>query len=224
VVTAQEAERQRIARELHDETGQALTAIGLGLRGASSALRQDPDKAANHMRQLEGMVAHSLNELQRLIADLRPSHLDDLGLPAALRWYSNELQERLPLQVSVEISGEIQEIPAELNTALFRVAQEALTNIVRHASARTAQVRLVYLPGQVNLSIEDDGCGIDMERLKKAQRPSWGLLGMEERATLLGGELVISSRPGLGTRIQVSIPFSHRFDEVLHENTPAPGG
>ena len=223
VVMAQEAERQRIARELHDETGQALTAIGLGLRGASSAVHQDPEKAANHMRQLEGMVAHSLNELQRVIADLRPSHLDDLGLPAALRWYSNELQERLPLQVSVEICGEIQEIPSELKTALFRVAQEALTNIVRHAHARSAQLRLVYQPDQVILSVEDDGCGIDMDQLNKARRPSWGLLGMEERATLLGGELVISSRPGLGTRVQVNIPFSQKFDEVLHENPPFAG-
>jgi two-component system sensor histidine kinase UhpB len=124
----------------------------------------------------------------------------------------------------VEISGEIREIPAELKTALFRVAQEALTNVVRHARARSAQVRLVYLEDQVFLSIEDDGCGIDMARLNRAQRPSWGLLGMEERATLLGGELVITSRPGLGTKVQVNIPISQKTEEVSHENTAAAGG
>ena len=97
VVSAQEAERQRIARELHDATGQSLTAIGLGLRGVSNTLRLDTDKAAENLRQLEGLVARSLDELQRLIADLRPSHLDDLGLPAALRWYAGEVQSRVPL-------------------------------------------------------------------------------------------------------------------------------
>ncbi|MBC8254518.1 MAG: hypothetical protein H8E35_10825, partial [Ardenticatenia bacterium] len=95
VVAAQEAERQRIARELHDETGQALTALGLGLRGVSSALRQDEDRAASNLRQLEGMAVRSLDELRRLLDDLRPSHLDDLGLAAAIRWYVGELQERV---------------------------------------------------------------------------------------------------------------------------------
>jgi signal transduction histidine kinase len=135
VVGAQEAERQRVARELHDETGQSLTALGLGLRGVTNILRQDADKAENNLRMLEGLVARSLDELQRLISDLRPSHLDDLGLPAALRWYTNEIQNRLPLKVNVEISGEPRELPAELKTAIFRVAQEALTNVIKHSDA-----------------------------------------------------------------------------------------
>ena len=224
VVAAQEAERQRIARELHDETGQALTAIGLGLRGASSALRQDREKAAHNLRQLEGMVDHSLNELQRVIADLRPSHLDDLGLPAALRWYGNEIQNRTTLLVAVEISGEARDIPPEVKTALFRVAQEALTNVVRHAHARAVQLRLAYHQGRVTLTVEDDGCGFDQERLKMAQRPSWGLLGMEERASLLGGELKVTSLPGRGTRVQVIIPFFQKLEEVRDENTPVVSG
>jgi signal transduction histidine kinase len=146
VVEAQETERQRVARELHDETGQALTAIGLGLRGATTILHQDAEKAALNLRKLEGMVAASLNELQRLIADLRPSHLDDLGLPAALRWYCNALKDRVGLVVKFEIQGQSCELPSEVKIALFRVAQEALTNVVKHAQAKSASVFLCYQP------------------------------------------------------------------------------
>jgi signal transduction histidine kinase len=220
VVQAQESERQRVARELHDETGQSLTAIGLGLRGIATILRQDSDKAAQNLRQLEGMVAGSLNELQRLITDLRPSHLDDLGLPAALRWYCGNVQNRVPLTVNVITEGEIKDLPAEIKIALFRVAQEALTNVVKHAGAKTASVRLQYLPACVQLEVEDNGCGFDTRSWNQSQRPSWGLLGMEERATLLGGNLSIESSPGQGTRVRVIIPLQI-IEEVSHGDSTA---
>jgi signal transduction histidine kinase len=140
VVSAQEAERIRIARELHDETGQALTAIGLGLRGVCSNLASENEKASSNLRQLEGLVDHSMIELQRLIADLRPSQLDDLGLVAAVRWYANEIHERTSLDVRVSVNGADRQLPGEVRTALFRVAQEALTNIVKHASARNVDI------------------------------------------------------------------------------------
>jgi signal transduction histidine kinase len=222
VVSAQEAERQRIARELHDATGQSLTAIGLGLRGISNTLRLDTDKAAENLRQLEGLVARSLDELQRLIADLRPSHLDDLGLPAALRWYAGEVQNRVPLNVAVEINGEPRPIDPAANTALFRVAQEALTNVIKHARAANATVRLSYLPTVVMLQVEDDGCGFDVHA--QAERPAWGLLGMEERATLLGGYVAVQSRPdGHGTRVEMMIPYQTQ-PEVGDGDTAAAGG
>ena len=220
-VAAQEAERQRIARELHDETGQALTAIGLGLRGVAVMLRQDVDKAAANLRHLEDMTARSLTELQRLIADLRPSHLDDLGLPAALRWYAGEVQNRVPLTVTVEITGEPRQIDPAGNTALFRVAQEALTNVMKHAEATKATVRLSYLPSVVMLQVEDDGCGFDVRAQK--ERPAWGLLGMEERAALLGGYLAIQSQPGHGARIEMMIPYQPR-SEARNGNTFTPRG
>jgi signal transduction histidine kinase len=206
VVSAQEAERQRIARELHDETGQALTAIGLGLRGISTTLRADVDKSAANLRQLEGLVAHSLDELQRLIADLRPSHLDDLGLPAALRWYASEVQARVPLQVQVEVGGEQRPIDAVMNTTLFRVAQEAMTNVVKHAGAKAVKITLAYSVDSLGLRVEDTGRGFDVA-VAKAQRPAWGLLGMEERATLLGGKFTLTSRLGQGTCVEVTIPY-----------------
>jgi signal transduction histidine kinase len=223
VVAAQEAERQRIARELHDETGQSLTAIGLGLRGVSAYANQDGEKAVQNLRQLERLVESSLVELQHLIADLRPSHLDDLGLAAALRWYAGEVQSRVPLQVSVEVSGESHSLPPGVKTTLFRIAQEALTNVVKHAKARTACVRLTFGDEGVSVNVQDDGTGLDPARLSASSRPAWGLVGMEERAALLGGKFTLSSRPGLGTQVEVYIPYNNHIEENDNENTPAAG-
>ncbi|MGE5220939.1 MAG: sensor histidine kinase, partial [Omnitrophica WOR_2 bacterium] len=199
VVAAQESERQRIARELHDDTGQSLTAIGLGLRGATTTLRQDPEKASSNLRRLEKMVADSLNELQRIIGDLRPSHLDDLGLAAAIRWYCHDLEERVPFDIHLDIQGEASEIPAEVKTAVFRITQEALTNVIRHSSAENVEIRLNFQDNTVQLVVEDDGAGFDISEMTSAKRPAWGVLGMEERASLLGGRLEIYSSPGKGT-------------------------
>ncbi len=228
VVAAQEAERQRIARELHDETGQALTALGLGLRGAATSLRQDEDKAAHNLRQLEGMAARALDELRRLIADLRPSHLDDLGLDAALRWFAGEVHDRAPLEVRVEVAKELCELPETVNIAMFRIAQEAMTNVLKHAEAEHLWVRLYCTNEKVNLEIEDDGKGFDLAGMQADQKTAWGLLGMEERATLCGGDLFLETTPGEGTRVRVSIPChvdqESTESEVQDENTPVVGG
>lgn len=209
VVEAQEAERQRIARELHDETGQSLTAIGLGLRSISTTMFQDLEKAGGNLQQLQSLAAHSLTELQRLIADLRPSHLDDLGLVATLRWYAGEVENRTGLKVQFEVEGEDRPLPSEVRTALFRVAQEALTNTVKHASARNAQLKLLYKRNEVTVSVYDDGVGFNIKRLEETSRPSWGLIGMRERAALLGGHLDIDSRRGKGTLIEMTIPYDY---------------
>lgn len=207
VVAAQEAERQRIARELHDETGQALTALGLGLRAVATRLRQDMDQAEHHLHQLEALATHALNELRHLIADLRPSHLDDLGLPATLRWYAKEVQSRAPLEIQVEVTGEQRPLNPTQTTALFRVAQEALTNVIKHSGAQHAWVRLHYGEREITLEVEDDGQGFEVSPHAIPPRPSWGLLGMQERATLLGGRFGITSNSGHGTRVCVAIPY-----------------
>ena len=207
VVEAQEAERQRVARDLHDETGQALTAIGLGLRGVATAVHGNPQKAENNLRQLEALVDRALDELQRLIADLRPSHLDDLGLPAALRWYAAEIYKRANLPVHLEIRGEGQELPQPVNLVLFRVAQEALTNVVRHARARHVWVRVRLSETEARLEVEDDGVGFEVDQASRPDRPAWGMLGMRERTSLLGGHLELRSSPGQGTTVSVSIPY-----------------
>jgi signal transduction histidine kinase len=207
VVDAQEAERQRIARELHDETGQALTALGLGLRSLRLAGQKASSKTTENLKRLRGMVAQTMNELQRLISDLRPSHIDDLGLPAALRWYANDLQGRAPLRVKVQVSGDVRPIPSPGKITLYRVAQEALTNVIKHSGADGADVRLHFGDEHVSLEVVDDGCGFDIDMLRNPERPSWGLLGMEERASLLGGNFRISSQPGKGTLVEVTIPY-----------------
>ena len=207
IVAAQEAERQRIARELHDETGQALTAIGMGLRGATTTLRSEPEKASQTLRQLEGMAAKSISELRRIIADLRPSHLDDLGLAATLRWYANDVEERINLKVRVETTGEVRPLPAEMTTTLFRVAQEAINNTIRHSQASQAVIRLCYCPEGVRVEVEDNGIGFDPTRVDRSHRSPFGLLGMRERAILLGGTFAVESTPGKGTKILVGIPY-----------------
>jgi signal transduction histidine kinase len=224
VVSAQEAERKRVARELHDDTGQALTAIGLGLRAVSRALQQNSSKAVDNLGQLESLVDRSLDDLQRLIADLRPSHLDDLGLPAALRWYGNELEDRTDLEIEFNLEGEPRPIEPPMNTALFRVAQEALTNVIKHADASKVVLHLTYLPQAVSLQVTDDGRGFDMSSLAAKGRTSWGLLGMEERASLLGGDLAMESSIGKGTCIRVTIPNQSSAKEGSDGNEAATGG
>jgi signal transduction histidine kinase len=206
IVSAQEAERQRVARELHDETGQKLTAIGLGLQGVSGALEKNTKQAGKTLRKLQQLTADSIDELQRLIADLRPSHLDDLGLPAALRWYLGEINERTGIKVKFRVRGEERHLPESITIAVFRIVQEALTNVVKHAKVDTAQVQLFFEDDHVQAVIKDEGRGFDMELLDSGGRKSWGLLGIRERASLLGGHFEIVSSPGKGTKIRVSIP------------------
>lgn len=226
VVAAQESERQRMARDLHDETGQALTAIGLGLRGLESRLAQDPDKAAVTLHELQTLTADSLRELQRLMADLRPSHLDDLGLSAALRWYAAKLEERYPLKVRVDIGGTEQPITDAAKITTFRIIQEALNNVIRHADARNARIALDFADKGVRVSIRDDGSGFDLERLRRTQssgRPPLGLAGMQERAALLGGAVTVQSEPGQGTLIEAFVPYREE-GEAQRGDAPTTGG
>jgi signal transduction histidine kinase len=210
VVAAQEAERQRVARELHDATGQSLTALGLGLRSLAGLVRDDAAAAERRLGHLEDLTARSLDELRRLIGDLRPSHLDDLGLAAALRWYAKDVQAHTHLPVSMEVSGEEHRLSSAVKIALFRVAQEAITNVIKHSGAQAARMRLAYTPEQVQLCVEDDGCGFDVQNQIALARPAWGLLGMRERAALLNGHCQVHSRPGQGTRVEVVIPYESR--------------
>ena len=212
VVAAQEAERQRIARELHDATGQALTALGLGLRAVGANMDSEGGQAARDLRQLETLTNNSLDELRHLIADLRPSHLDDLGLAATIRWYAKEVQARTGLDVQVEIAGDTHPLSAPVRIALFRIAQEALTNVVKHSGAQRAWLRVWFGNEAVRLQVEDDGGGFDTHAERRTPRPAWGLLGMQERVTLLGGQFDLASEPGQGTRVQVLIPYQQEVE------------
>ncbi len=220
VVSAQEAERQRIARELHDATGQSLTAIGLGLSSVlSSFQRRESEQLERRVHELLDLNAKTLDELHRLIADLRPSHLDDLGLPATLRWYTKDLQPRVPFEIRVEVKQDEQPLDSVVSTALFRVAQEALTNIIKYAEAHMAWIRLEYGPQEVTLEVDDDGVGFDVSQ-QAANRSTWGLLGMQERAELLGGQFELSTSPGTGTHVRVRIPYRSQQPQPVSASLP----
>jgi signal transduction histidine kinase len=225
IVAAQEAERQRIARELHDDTGQALTALGMGLRGIGNLLNSNIDKAAQNLRQLEALSTNALNELQRIISNLRPAHLDDLGLPAALRWYFSDTKNHTDLLINFEIKGEENILANEIKNAIYRIVQEATTNTIKHADAQSFKVTLQYNEEDIDLWIEDDGKGFNTQLIDHDQRKSWGLLGIRERASLLSGSFSIDSEPGKGALIHVVIPYNqpeiieYQNDEVLNDDS-----
>jgi signal transduction histidine kinase len=222
-VKAQESERERIARELHDETGQTLTALGMGLRGLSDTILSNPQRAVQQASRLEELAVSGLDELQRIVTGLHPPQLDDLGLPAALRWYAGEIKSRFGLPVDLEFSGDLQDFTPEERTVFFRIAQEAITNAVRHAQASIVTLTLEADAQHARLRVQDDGQGFDAENAlrRDRNRSNWGLLGMQERAALIGGVCRIKSQPGKGTLVEVSVRLNR---EQNAEHPTAPGG
>ena len=209
IVSAQEGERQRIARELHDGAGQLLTGLGLGLMGAAETVKSDPDLASRQLVELKDLNARALQELRDLIADLRPSVLDDLGLVPALQGQAKEFSERTGVEASLMVGGRRQRLEPETEIVLFRIAQEALTNVGKHAAASKVLMRLEFEKERVQLVITDNGQGFDPREALEAggaQRRAWGLLGMQERVSLVGGVCEIASRRGDGSTVRVVIP------------------
>ncbi|MBI3151038.1 MAG: sensor histidine kinase [Chloroflexi bacterium] len=207
IVAAQEAERQRIARDLHDETGQSLTAIGMGLRGLSDENKRRRT-SSDTLSQLQALTSEALRELQRIISDLRPAHLDDLGLSATLRWYASRLQEITQLTIKVDITGEEHALDETVKIAIFRIIQEALNNIIKHSRASSVRVSLDYKEKSAHILIRDNGIGFDMDAVQnRIGRVSLGLAGMAERAALLGGTVEVHSRPNYGTEVEAIIPY-----------------
>jgi signal transduction histidine kinase len=213
-VRAQELERQRIARELHDEIGQTLTALGLGMRAISDSATSHPDRVSRQARELQGVVAGGLFGLQNLITGLHPPQLDDFGLVSALRWFGAQVEERFGLSVTITSQGGEADLSQEVRTVLYRIVQECLTNVIRHAKAKHADVLVVFSDGEVCIHVEDNGCGFDVDAtLNHHEYPCWGLLGMQERALLVEGKCTIMSEPGKGTLIEVIVPFEKEADE-----------
>lgn len=211
LVNAQEDERKRIARELHDDTGQKLTALGMGLAALEAALTaDDPNRATTLLRHLREMSDQAISELRNIMANLRPAQLDDLGLAPALRWYAKQYQTANPqVQVQLDIEKLPGRLPPEHETVLFRVAQEALTNIQRHAEASRVALRLWQDNGWVRLRVEDNGQGFDPKQPPRHEPGSGlGLPGMRERVGLVNGRLEIESAVGQGTCILVELPVA----------------
>jgi signal transduction histidine kinase len=201
-VQAQEAERKRLARELHDETGQALTSILLGLAAVESAKTAEEAHAA--AADLRGLVVATLQSVRRLAVELRPSALDDFGLEPALRRLGETVREGGTLDAQVVTRLGATRLPADVETAVYRIAQEALTNAVKHAGANHVSVVVTRKATGVQVMIEDDGSGFDPTARSTG---GLGLLGMRERVELLDGTLAIDTSPGAGTTLIVELPL-----------------
>ncbi|MFQ4137951.1 PAS domain S-box protein [Nodosilinea sp. PGN35] len=207
LLEAQETERRFLAHELHDEVGQALTAVKLNLHRLDRIT--DNPRASEPLQDCLTIVDGALQQVRNLSLDLRPSMLDDLGLVPALRWYLNRHADRTGLQVTLACDPPPEGLPLSTETACFRIVQEALTNIARHAQAQTVAITLGQTDHTLHLTIQDDGVGFDLEAVGRAKTEgtSLGLLGMEERGVLIGGQLTITSAPGKGTHIALRVPI-----------------
>jgi signal transduction histidine kinase len=211
VIAAQEDERKRIARELHDSTSQSLTSLRIGLRALSDRCAE-PD-IRRQAEELRAIAGHTLDDVHSLALQLRPSVLDDLGLPAALERHIADCRRRYQLQIDLAITGLHDRLPPDVETALYRIVQEALTNVARHAQAQTASVFIERRSDTLRAIIEDDGCGFD-PLLASQSDGHLGLYSIHERAELLGGSLTIESEPGHGASLFIMIPVP--AEEVIH--------
>ena len=213
IIKAQEEERLRIARELHDETAQALAALLVRQRVAERS--HDPETLQRTMADLRVLTAEALEGVRRMALELRPTMLDDLGLVAALEAFARQFSHRTGIPVDVRVPRRPDRLPPEVELVAFRVIQEALSNVARHSQASRAEVSLVAGPGSLVVSVTDDGRGFDLTTALDSRERSLGLFGMHERAGLVGGRLSLDSAPGRGTRVRLEIPTQ------LTETVPA---
>ncbi len=211
LLRAQENERRTLARELHDEVGQSLSAILMETEGAECA--DSPSAARAHLGSIKQLAEKTVGQVRDLALVLRPSMLDDLGLAPALNWHARETHKRTGLNVVVSADDCIDTLPDEHRTCIYRLVQEAVSNAVRHANARTVEVTVRRERRKVDVSVQDDGVGFDTRFLR-----GLGLLGMEERVRRLGGGLKIGSAPGRGTLVQAMLPVMGLEPENGHED------
>lgn len=207
LVNAQEEERRRLARELHDEIGQALTAVKINLQTVQRL--PQASSFASRLEESIGIIDRTLQQVRDLSLDLRPPLLDDLGLVSALRWHIERQAQRAGFTVEFD-AGLLDPRPTpEIEVACFRVVQEALTNVARHAHAQHVWIALHVDNNLLHVSVQDDGVGFDVRQaLEQAARgDSLGLIGMQERVALVGGRLTIEAAPGFGAKIRARFPL-----------------
>ncbi len=203
-MTLLEEERQRIARELHDEAGQALIGIKLGLQLLAHKVPPEIPGLLEEVDRLRRQVNQSTAQLKGIAHALRPPILDELGLEVALNQCIADFQERMAIAIHFESIDQLTRLPQEIETACYRIVQEALTNVARHAQANQVWIALISDASHVHLSIRDDGQGFDV---RQSQRHGLGLLGMQERAKMLGGQIAVKSALNVGTAVTVEIPL-----------------
>lgn len=221
LVAAQEAERRRIARELHDQAGQHLVGLTLGLDSLAK-ITPTSSEARHIVARLQQITEGLSRDVHHLAVQLRPAALDDLGLVAAVGNYADEISEQFGVRVDIHCDV-AQRLDPVIETTVYRVVQEALTNVVRHAGAQQVSVIIESQQTQLRVVIEDDGVGFDLSRERHADGPGLGIIGMRERAALVGGELTIESSADNGTTLFLRVPLP-REGTVSHEETARPAG
>ena len=210
VTQAQEEERSRLAHELHDDTVQALIALKQRAQMAHKALVSDPERAASRLDELEGLIDQELAALRRLIGDLRPIYLDDLGFVPALEMLTRATAEHEGLSIHLDVQGETVRLAPDVELTAFRIVQQALNNVVAHAGAQNAWVAVLFAASGLTLTVLDDGRGFTLpeQPTDLARQGHFGLMGMRERAMLYGGQLTVVTAPGKGTTITAWLPLS----------------
>jgi signal transduction histidine kinase len=208
ITRGQEEERKRLARELHDDTVQDLIALSHRIEMARRTLQHDPAAASQRLDELKALVDESLAELRRFTRALRPIYLEDLGLLPAIEMLVRDVEATGGLSASFRATGQPRRLTEEIELTLFRIAQEALTNVVQHAQASTVDLVLDFTPDEVLLTVEDNGVGFSVPDRPEglARAGHFGLVGMRERAALVGARLTLASQPGAGTRVAVHVP------------------
>jgi two-component system sensor histidine kinase UhpB len=208
-ISAQEEERVRIARSLHDDTAQSISMLIIHLERLNSLIPAERTDIARYISDAQNVATRLLENLRKIIWDLRPSILDDLGLVSAIRWFARTNLEKASVKLDFWVGNEVVRLPSHLETMLFRITQEAISNILRHANASKVSIRLWKADEQIWLEIKDDGRGFDIQKTvgEAIDRKQLGLLGIQERATLVHGGVKIESSKESGTCLQVYIPL-----------------
>jgi signal transduction histidine kinase len=208
----QEEERKRIARDLHDDTIQSLIAIGQRVELARETMTEEPQAAREQLRELRKMVTYTIDNVRQFSRDLRPTVLEDLGMVPALQYLVNELTQQDTIDITLDVEGTAEGLFSDMEVAIYRIVQEALTNVRKHAQASRAQVRAQFLPNQVILTVQDNGVGFTVpeEATELVNIGSLGLMGLKERAQLFGGHMDVTSQVGQGTLVRVILPRNPR--------------
>jgi len=222
IIMAQEEERQRVARDIHDGPAQSLTNLSLKTEIIEKMLGIDLEQARKEIRDLRKLVRGSLQEIRRIIFDLRPMSLDDLGLIATLKEYTNRLMNETDIDIILDAYPEHIHVDSLIEVAIFRIIQEALNNVIRHANASQVFINLKIMEDTLIGSVIDNGVGFDTENqrlkhLKDSKLGGFGIYGMKQRAELLKGRLNIKSQPGKGTTLRLEIPLNALGKERVYE-------
>ena len=206
IIKAQEEERKRVAREIHDGPAQSMANVVLRMEFCEKLMDFEPEKVRQELKELKNIVKDNLQDVRKIIFDLRPMALDDLGVVPALKRYIENFRKTNNLHIETAFYGRAARLEPVLEIALFRLIQEALNNVLKHAAASNVRVTVDMKADMVKALVEDDGCGFELSDIVAGQQTSFGLISMKERIDLLGGELYIDTNPGKGTKISFEFP------------------